>query len=153
MAICASRVKRVHLVSTPTGCLHVLDSEFIFLKSQLSHYTFRSWKFLSRVQLFVSPWTVQSMDFSGQNIGVGSRSLLQENFKTRGSNPGLPHCRQVLYQLSHKGSPRTLEGVAYPFSRGSSLTQESNRGLPHCRKDSLATELPVKLNKRVCKTV
>ena len=37
-----------------------------------------------------------------------------------GSNPGLPHCRWILYQLSHKGSPRILEWVAYPFSTGSS---------------------------------
>ena len=35
-------------------------------------------------------------------------------------NPGLLHCRLILYQLSHKGSPRTLEWVAYPFSSGSS---------------------------------
>ena len=35
---------------------------------------------------------------------------------SRGSNPGLPHCRQILYQLSHQGSPRILEWVAYPFS-------------------------------------
>ena len=34
--------------------------------------------------------------------------------------PGLPHCRWILYQLSHKGSPRILEWVAYPFSSGSS---------------------------------
>ena len=45
------------------------------------------------------------MEFSwnspGQNIGVGSLSLLQEIFPTQGSNPSLPHCRQILYQLSH----------------------------------------------------
>ena len=34
-------------------------------------------------------------------------------------NSGIPHCRQILYQLSHQGSPRILEWVAYPFSRGS----------------------------------
>ena len=56
----------------------------------------------------------------GQNTGVGSLSLLQGIFPTQGSNPGLPHCRRILYQLSHKGSPRILEWVAYPFSRGSS---------------------------------
>ena len=55
-----------------------------------------------------------------QNIGVGSLSLLQGIFPTQGSNPGLPHCRQILYQLSHKRSPRVLERVAYPFSSGSS---------------------------------
>ena len=31
-----------------------------------------------------------------------------------------PHCRRILYQLSHKGSPRVLEWVAYPFPSGSS---------------------------------
>ena len=41
----------------------------------------------------------------GQNTGVGSFSLLQGIFPTQGSNPGLPHCRRILYQLSHKGSP------------------------------------------------
>ena len=56
----------------------------------------------------------------GQNTGVGNLSLLQGIFPTQGSNPGLPHCRQILYQLSHKGSPRILEWVAYPFSSGSS---------------------------------
>ena len=61
--------------------------------------------------------------------GVGSLSLLQGIFPTKGSNPGLPHCRQILYQRSHKGSPRILEWVAYPFSRGPS--QPRNRtGVP-----------------------
>ena len=41
----------------------------------------------------------------GQNTGVGSCSLLQGIFPTQGSNPGLLHCRQIPYQLSHKGSP------------------------------------------------
>ena len=61
-----------------------------------------------------SPW-----NSPGQNTGVGSLSLLQGIFPTQGLNPGLPHCRQILYQLNHKGSP-TLEWVAYPFSSGSS---------------------------------
>ena len=43
--------------------------------------------------------------------------LLQEIFPTQGSNPGLPRCRRILYQLSHKRSPRIVEWVAYPFSR------------------------------------
>ena len=56
----------------------------------------------------------------GQNSGMGSLSLLQGIFPTQGSNPGLPHFRQILYQLSHKGNPRILEWVAYPISSGSS---------------------------------
>ena len=48
-----------------------------------------------------SPW-----NYPGQNTGVGSLSLLQGIFPTQESNPGLPHCRRILYQLSHKGSPK-----------------------------------------------
>ena len=67
-----------------------------------------------------SPW-----NSPGQNTGVGSCSLLQGIFPTQRSNSGLPHCRQILYQLRHKGSPRILGWVAYPFSCGSS--QPRNR--------------------------
>ena len=56
----------------------------------------------------------------GQNTGVVRLSLLQGIFPTQGSNPGLPHCKDILYQLSHIGSSRILEWVAYPFSRESS---------------------------------
>ena len=62
-----------------------------------------------------SPWN--SPD---QNTGVGSLSLLQGIFPTRRSNPGLLHCRQILYQLSHKRSPRILEWGVNPFFSGSS---------------------------------
>ena len=41
----------------------------------------------------------------GQLTGVGSLSLLQGISPTQGSNPGPLHCRQILYQLSHQGSP------------------------------------------------
>ena len=47
-----------------------------------------------------SPW-----NSPGQNTGVGSLSLLQETFPTQGSNPGLRHCRLILYQLSYQGIP------------------------------------------------
>ena len=56
----------------------------------------------------------------GQNTRVGSLSILQGIFPIQGSNPGLPHCRQIPYQLSYKGSPRILAWVAYPFSSRSS---------------------------------
>ena len=46
-----------------------------------------------------SPWNSPE-----QNTGVGSHSPLKGIFPTQGSNPGLPHCRWILYQLSHKGS-------------------------------------------------
>ena len=59
-------------------------------------------------------------DSPGKNTGVGCHALLQGIFPTQGLNPGLPHCRQILYHLSHQKSPRTLKWVAYPFSSGSS---------------------------------
>ena len=69
-----------------------------------------------------SPW-----NSPGQITGVGSLSLLQGIVPTQGSNPGLLHCRQILYQLSHKGSPSILEWVAYPFSSGSSRPRNQTR--------------------------
>ena len=62
-----------------------------------------------------NPWNSLS-----QKTGVGSFSLLQGIFPTQGSNPGLPHCRWILYQMSHKGSPGILEWLACAFSSGSS---------------------------------
>ena len=46
------------------------------------------------------PW-----DSPGKNTGVGCHFLLQGIFPTQGLNPGLLHCRQILYQLSYQGSP------------------------------------------------
>ena len=71
-------------------------------------------------------------DSPGKNTGMGCHALLQGIFPTQGLNPGLPHCRQILYHLSHWGSPRILEWVAYSLPRGNFLTQESNQGLLHC---------------------
>ena len=64
---------------------------------------------------------------SGQNTGVCSLSLLQGIFPTQGSNPSLPYCRQILYQLSHQESPRRLEWTAYPFASGSSRPRKRTR--------------------------
>ena len=46
------------------------------------------------------PW-----DFPGKNSGVSGHFLLQGIFPTQGWNPGLLHCRQIIYHLSHQGSP------------------------------------------------
>ena len=46
----------------------------------------------------------------GKNTGVGSHTLLQGIFPTQGSNPGSPHCRQILYHLSHQGIPYKQDG-------------------------------------------
>ena len=46
-----------------------------------------------------------SMEFSRQEYWSGCHALLQGIFPTQGSNPGLPHCRWIAYQLSYQGSP------------------------------------------------
>ena len=53
-----------------------------------------------------TPWTVACpLDFPGKNTGVGCHFLLQDIFPTQESNPGhLLHCRQILSQLSYKGT-------------------------------------------------
>ena len=77
-----------------------------------------------------SPWNSPS-----QNTGV--------LIPTQGSNPGLPHCRRILYQLSHKWSPRILEWVAYPFSSGSSQPRDRT-GVSCIAGGFLTTELSEK---------
>ena len=62
-----------------------------------------------------------------KNTGVGCHAPLQRIFLTQGSNPGLTHCRWILYHLSHQRSPRILEWVACPFSRESSGPRNQTR--------------------------
>ena len=78
------------------------ESRSVVSESLLSHGLYSSWN---------SP---------GQNTWVGSLSHLQGIFPTQELNSGLLHYRRIPYQLSHKGSPRILEWVAYPFSSRSS---------------------------------
>ena len=85
-----------------------------------------------------SPW-----NSPGQNTGVGSLSFLQGIFPIQGSNPGLLHCRWILYQVSHKGSPRTLEWVAYP-SPADLPNPGIEPGSPVLQADSLSAEPPGK---------
>ena len=75
--------------------------------------------------LFTTPCSVAcqaplSMGILQGRIRSGLPCPPPGDLPTQGSNPGLPHCRWILYQLSHKGSLRILEWVAYPFSRVSS---------------------------------
>ena len=78
--------------------------------------TLKAWKWKSEsgsvVSNFLRPCGLYSpWNSPGQDTVVSSLSLLQGIFATQGWSPGLPHCRQILYQLSHKGSPRILEWV------------------------------------------
>ena len=66
-------------------------------------------------------------DFPGKNTRAGCHALLQGSFPTQGLNPDLPHCRRILYHLIYQRSPRILERVAYPFSRGTSWPRDWTR--------------------------
>ena len=70
---------------------------------------------LSHIWLFVTLGTIArqaplSMGFSGQEYRSGCHTLLQGIFPTQGLNSGLPHCRWILYLLSHQRSPTTILG-------------------------------------------
>ena len=67
-----------------------------------------------------APWASES-GFFATRLQIKERDLLQGIFPTQGSNLGFLYCRQILYQLSHKGSPRIWEWLAYPSSSRSSL--------------------------------
>ena len=91
-------------------------------------------KSLSHARLFATPWIVactkllRPWDFQAKSTGVGCRFLLQGIFPTQGSNPGLSHCRQTLYCLSHQGSPTRMN--EYPFISMKSLSRAQLSATP-----------------------
>ena len=72
-------------------------------------------------------WGKQGLVHQARILEWVACSLLQGIFPTEVSNPGLLHCRRILNQLSHQGSPRILEWIAYPFSSGSSQPRNRTR--------------------------
>ena len=125
-----------------------LDPEHNFVSFSVTKRNYQRSESCSVVSNSSGPHGLYSQGNSrDQNTGVVSRSLLQGIFPTQGSNPGLPHCRQILYQLSHQGSPKTLEWVAYPFSSRSSLSRDWT-GVSSVEGRSVPAELPGKLQPR-----
>ena len=111
-------LSRVRLLVTPWTTAYQTPPSMGF--SRQGSYQRLLWVKVTQLCLTLQPHGLySSWNSPGQNTGVGSLSLLQGIFPTQGSNPGLLHCRWILYQLSHKVSPRMLEWIAYPFSRGS----------------------------------
>ena len=95
-------------------------------------------KSLSCVRLFATPMDYSlpgssvHENFPGKSTGVDWHFLLQGIFLIQGWNPGLPHCRQTLYHLSHQGSPllrfgdrETLASISCAFSCLLSLREDS----------------------------
>ena len=60
------------------------------------------WKSLSRVELFETPWTVVHGILQARMLEWIAFPLSKGIFPTQGWKPDLPHCGQILYQLSHK---------------------------------------------------
>ena len=104
------------------GCHSGLLTCFSSLETQTLFSSYLKRKSLSYV------WLCDPMDYSSpwyspdQNTGV-----VIGIFPTQGLNPGLLHCKWILYQLSHQGSPRILEWVAYLFFSGSSWLRNLTR--------------------------
>ena len=103
----------------------------VYIPSLLSH---------SVVSDSASPWLCSPPDSSvhgdssGKNTGVRCHALLQGIFPTQGSNPGIPHCRWILYHLSHQGSPRIAGVGTLSLLHGIFLIQKSKGGLLLCRQ-------------------
>ena len=130
--------------------LDIIGSYLFSLIELFSLIYLWKWKSLSRIWLFVTPMDCP-WNSLGQNTGVGSLSCLQGIFPTQGSNPGLLLCKWILYQLSHKGSPRILQRVAYPFSRGSSRPR--NRTRVSCIASGFFTNWVIRKAPLTCRTM
>ena len=115
-------------------CKYVMQNftnQHLFHKALLWHFQNYSILFLfffffkmlveseSRSRSVVSK-SLQSMELSRPEYCRGQLFPSLGIFPTQGSNPGLPHCMWSIYRRSHQDSPRILEWVACPFSRGSS---------------------------------
>ena len=74
------------------------------------------------------------MGFPRQEYWSGLPFLPPGDLPDPGIKPRSPTCRQILYQLSHKGNPRILQWGSLSLLQRIFPTQESNRGLMHCRQ-------------------
>ena len=131
------------------GCL-LTDCLLLLCVQVIKHYESESEVALSQLCLTLCdpmdcslPGSSVHGTFSGKSTGVGCHFLLKGIFPTHGSNPGLPHWKKILYQLSHKGSQRILEWVAIP-SPGDLLYPEVEPRFPTLQADSLLLEPPGK---------
>ena len=118
------------------------------LTQSLAHYKVSTWSerrsIVSdslRPHGLYSPW-----NSSGQNTGMGRHFLLQGIFLTQGSNPGLSHYRHISYQLSHQGSPTSVNKCC--------LLLQYRLYLPVLREiiESLKRVLFQQAQKQICQT-
>ena len=126
-----------HFLLQISTAFHVLTLESLGLSLRITHSRSIPWHCVADAQSLACTWMkvkvkvtqlcptlCDPMDYTVHGI-LQARILewvafLQGIFPTQGSNPDLLRCKQILYQLSHKGSPRILKWVAYLFSSRSS---------------------------------
>ena len=101
---CIFRLETTHISWLLDAFLHLQSQQWPLRSVESEKWKCQS---LRSVRLFVIPWTVGCQvppwHSPGENTGMGSHSIHQRVFLTQGSNPGLLHCRQILYHLSHQG--------------------------------------------------
>ena len=90
-----------------------LGSVLVLIRNASEQLAKMKVKLLSRVRLFATPWTVAyqvppSMGLSRQECWSGLPFSSPGDLPDLGIEPGSPHCRQMLYRLSHQGSPEQL---------------------------------------------
>jgi len=83
-------------------------------------------------------------DSPGKYTGMGCHAILQRVFPTQGSNPGLQHCEQILYHLSHQESPKYWNGQPIP-SLGDLPNPEIKPGSLASQENYLPAEPPGKI--------
>ena len=106
-------------------------------------------KSLSHVQLFATHGLIVHGILQPTILEWGAFSFSRGSPQPRDRTQVSPHCGQILYQLSHKGSPRILEWVAYPFSSGSSLPR--NRTRVSCIADRFFTKRAIREARLQCR--
>ena len=109
-----------HLILCPLINLSLITLSLtkFFLRGDIKNLKFTG------IILSPPPFTIYSESHSVMSNSLQAHGLWnapgQGIFPTQESNPGLPHCRLILYQLSHQGSPRILEWASVFFSSRSS---------------------------------
>ena len=99
-----------------------------------SYFTYMKWKALSCVWLFVTPWTIQSMEFSRLKYWKGSLSLVQGNLPNQGIEPRSPALQGDSLLAEPQGKPKNSGVGSLSLFQWIFPTQESNQGLLHCRR-------------------
>ena len=108
--LCCIRFSHTHKFSGQVFVKFPLEKTYSMESEVAQSYPTLGTPWIVACARLIHPW-----DFLGKSTGVDCRFLLQGIFPTQGSNPGLPHCKQMLYCLSHQGKQHLIIGLFYPI--------------------------------------